>query len=170
MPKSAILFILASIFKFSSSSDWVVDGVLECKENIHGLGEFSHLLQEAIIHFYERGRGHGGIGDPDDLLDGPVLTDIMGHFQVKAERGVYEMVTTPDPYLQIDHLCYTPTSKKPLRMGCYYRTIIDLGKSSKAINELKVHIILGMESARLISGKGKDLEIKTIENLHCPSK
>nr|CAD2177623.1 unnamed protein product [Meloidogyne enterolobii] len=93
----------------------------------------------------------------------------MGHFQVKA-RGVYETFTTPDPYIQIDHLCYTPTHKQPLRMGCYYRTIIDLGKSSKAINELKVHIILGMESARLITGKGKDLEIKTIEKLHCPSK
>uniref|UniRef100_A0A914M1B2 Uncharacterized protein n=1 Tax=Meloidogyne incognita TaxID=6306 RepID=A0A914M1B2_MELIC len=150
MPKSAILFILALIFKFSSSSKWVVDGVVDCKENIHGLD--------------------GGIGDPDDYLDGPVLTDIMGHFQVKAHRGVYETFTTPDPYLQIDHLCYTPTSKQPLRMGCYYRTIIDLGKSSKANNELKVHIILGMESARLISGKGKDLEIKTLEDLHCPPK
>ncbi|CAK5102792.1 unnamed protein product [Meloidogyne enterolobii] len=115
MPKSAILFILASILKFTSSSDWVVDGVLECKENIHGLGEFSFLLQEAIIHFYERDYGQDSIVDPDDLLDGPVLTDIMGHFLVK-KRGVYEMTGTPDPYLQIDHLCYTPTSKKPLRM------------------------------------------------------
>ncbi|CAK5102806.1 unnamed protein product [Meloidogyne enterolobii] len=115
MPKSAILFILALIFKFSSSSKWEVDGVVECKENIHGLGEFSHLLQEAVIHLYERDYGPDSSIDPDDLLDGPVLTDIMGHFQVKA-RGVYEMTATPDPYIQIDHLCYTPTYKQPLRM------------------------------------------------------
>jgi len=60
MLKSAMLFMLISLFKFSSSPisiNWVIDGDVECKENIHGLGEFSFLLQEAIIRFYERDGG-----------------------------------------------------------------------------------------------------------------
>jgi len=57
MLKSALLLILVSFFKFASPIEWKIDGVVECKENIHGLGEFSFLLQEATVNFYERDYG-----------------------------------------------------------------------------------------------------------------
>uniref|UniRef100_A0A915NDC8 Transthyretin-like family protein n=1 Tax=Meloidogyne floridensis TaxID=298350 RepID=A0A915NDC8_9BILA len=166
-----MLFMLISLFKFSSSPisiNWVIDGDVECKENIHGLGEFSFLLQEAIIHFYERDGGKSGfagfIDSDTDLLEGKyVLTDSLGHFQVKGYK--YQSFGTLDPYLQIDHQCYTPTIKQPLRMGCYYRSVIDLDQLPR---DQKVHIILGIESARLITGKGKDLVVKTAEKIECP--
>jgi len=49
--------------------------------------------------------------------------------------------------------------------GCYYRSVIDLDQLPR---DQKVHIILGIESARLITGKGKDLVVKTAEKIECP--
>jgi len=106
MLKSALLLILVSFFKFASPIEWKIDGVVECKENIHGLGEFSFLLQEATVNFWER-----DWPDPDDHKDGPALTDSFGHFHVEGHE--FETFSV-EPYLEIDHQCYTPTSKQPL--------------------------------------------------------
>uniref|UniRef100_A0A1I8B676 Uncharacterized protein n=1 Tax=Meloidogyne hapla TaxID=6305 RepID=A0A1I8B676_MELHA len=164
MLKSAQQFLVFSFIHLSYGADWVIDGDIECKEIIHGFGEFSFLLQEAIIRFYEQDNGQNAIVDKDDdLLFGKhVLTDSFGHFNVKGHD--YENICCLEPYLQIDHLCYTPNIG-PLLMGCYYRTRIDLQPRPDRQN---VHIILGIQSAKQITENEKDLKIVT--TMFCPEK
>uniref|UniRef100_A0A1I8BYT8 Secreted protein n=1 Tax=Meloidogyne hapla TaxID=6305 RepID=A0A1I8BYT8_MELHA len=154
------IFSFIQISKAQVSANWDINGVVECKENIHGIGEFSFLLQEATIRFYEDDM----MFDDDLLKGGYVLTDGNGQFVVKGYA--YENAGILEPYLQIDHYCYTPTLDQPIIKGCFYRTVVRLEQKPDYQN---VYIFLGIESAKRIDPNG-DKELIMETTIFCPPK